>query len=92
MVDRIETSLVEQSALFTRVGIASGASGDEPLKLTWRPVVTPAFQVKYSQDLTLDPEVDLSFNYRLSRVLYLRAGVARDRQNAAGSMTSTALI
>lgn len=86
MVDRIETSLIAQSPLFTRVGIAPGSSGDEPLRLTWRPVVTPSFQVNYAQELALDPEMDLSVNYRLSRVLYLRAGVARDRR-AAGSFS-----
>jgi autotransporter translocation and assembly factor TamB len=84
MVDRVETSLIEQSPIFSRVGITAGSSGADPLRVTWRPIVTPVFQINYAQDLTLDPEVDLSMNYRLSRVLYLRAGVARDRQSAGG--------
>lgn len=84
MVDRIETSLVAQSPLFSRVGIAAGGSGSDPLRLTWRPVVTPVFQVNYAQELALDPEMDLSVHYRLSGFLYLRTGVARDRQAAGG--------
>ena len=42
------------------------------------------FLVNYSQDLALDPELDLSIHYRLSRVLYLRAGLGRDRRGAGG--------
>jgi len=82
MVDRIESSLLAQSPLFSRVGIVAGSSGEEPLKVTLRPVVTPAFLVHYSQDLALDPERELSMNYRLSRGFYLRAGVARDRASS----------
>jgi len=52
--------------------------------MTLRPIVTPAFMVNYSQDLSVDPARELSVNYRLSRVLYLRAGVARDRQAVGG--------
>ncbi|MFH1144114.1 MAG: translocation/assembly module TamB domain-containing protein [Candidatus Eisenbacteria bacterium] len=81
MVDRIESSLLEQSPLFSRVGIATGTSGEEPLRVTLRPIVTPAFLVNYSQDLALDPARELSMNYRLSRGFYLRAGIARDRES-----------
>ena len=79
MVDRIESSLLEQSALFSRVGIAAGQTGEEPLRLTLRPVITPQFLMHYSQELALDPEREVSMNYRLGRGLYLRAGLARDR-------------
>jgi hypothetical protein len=84
MVDRIENTLLQQSAIFSRVAVEPGASGEEPLKMTLRPVVTPAFLVNYSQDLAVDPSRELSVNYRLSRVLFLRAGVLRDRQAAGG--------
>lgn len=84
MVDRIENSLLQQSRIFSRVTVAPGTTGEEPLKMTLRPVVTPAFLVNYSQDLSVDPARELSINYRLSRFLFLRAGVARDRQAAGG--------
>jgi hypothetical protein len=82
MVDRIESSLLEQSPLFSRVGIAAGDSGEDPLRVTLRPVVTPEFLVHYSQELALDPARELSMNYRLGRGLYLRAGIARDRESS----------
>jgi len=84
MVDRIEASLIAQSPLFSRVGIQPGSTQEDPLRLSWRPIVTPAFLVNYTQDLALDPELDLSFLYRLSRVLFLRAALARDRSGAGG--------
>jgi autotransporter translocation and assembly factor TamB len=82
MVDRIEASLIEQSPLFSRVGIAAGASGEDPLRVTVRPVLTSQVMVNYSQDLTFDPARELSMHYRLQRGLYLRAGIARDRQSS----------
>lgn len=84
MVDRIENNLLQQSQIFSRVTLQPGTTGEEPLKMTLRPIVTPAFLVNYSQDLSVDPARELSVNYRLSRVLYLRAGVARDRQAVGG--------
>jgi len=36
----------------------------------------------YSQELSLDPAWDFSLHYRLSRILYLRAGVANDPERA----------
>ncbi len=84
MVDRIENTLIQQSPIFSRMAIEPGTSGDEPLRLTLHPVVTSAFLVNYSQDLAVDPARELSVNYRLSRFLYLRAGIARDRQSAGG--------
>ncbi|MCK4415195.1 MAG: translocation/assembly module TamB domain-containing protein [Candidatus Eisenbacteria sp.] len=80
MVDRIEASLIEQSPFFSRVGIAAGTSGEDPLRVTVRPVMTSAVMVNYSQDLTFDPARELSMHYRLQRGFYLRAGIARDRE------------
>jgi hypothetical protein len=84
MVDRIENNLLQQSRIFNRLTLEPGTTGEEPLKMTLRPIVTPAFMVNYSQDLSVDPARELSVNYRLSRVLYLRAGIARDRQAVGG--------
>jgi hypothetical protein len=84
MVDRVENSLLQQNAIFNRIALEPGTTGEEPLKMTLRPIVTPAFLVDYSQDLSLDPARELSVNYRLSRFLFLRAGIARDRLTAGG--------
>lgn len=82
MIDRIETSLVAQTALFSRVTLNTGSTTDEPLRVTVRPIVRPGFMVNYSQDLALDPSGELLFNYRLTRALYLHGGLFRHREGS----------
>ncbi|MBD3236076.1 MAG: hypothetical protein GF330_05190 [Candidatus Eisenbacteria bacterium] len=82
MIDRIETSLIRQTPLFSRVTINAGRSTDEPLRVTVRPIVRPGFMVNYAQDLALDPSGELLINYRLTRALYLRGGLFRYREGS----------
>ncbi len=82
LVERVEQNLAEQFPLFAHVAFEPGVSGDGT-RVSVRPVITPAFTGNYSQELSLDPAWELSLYYRLSRMLYLRAGVARDRQGTA---------
>jgi TamB, inner membrane protein subunit of TAM complex len=83
LVEQVESNLTEQFPLFAHVAIEPGVSGDGT-RVSVRPVITPAFTGNYTQELSLDPAWELSLYYRLSRMLYLRAGVARDREGTTG--------
>ncbi len=73
----IESSLAEQFPLFSHISLEHGATAQD-MRLSVRPMISPGITGSYSQELSLDPAWDFSLHYRLSRILYLRAGVAND--------------
>jgi len=77
----IESSLAEQFPLFTHVALEHGATAQD-MRLSVRPMISRGITGDYSQELSLDPAWDFSLHYRLSRILYLRAGVANDPERA----------
>lgn len=77
----IESSLAEQFPIFAHVGLEHGATAQD-MRLSVRPMISPGITGNYSQELSLDPAWDFSLHYRLSRILYLRAGVANDPERA----------
>lgn len=77
----IESSLAEQFPLFSHVALEHGATAQD-MRLSVRPMISRGITGNYSQELSLDPAWDFSLHYRLSRILYLRAGVANDPERA----------
>jgi autotransporter translocation and assembly factor TamB len=84
VIERIESDLTEQFPLLGGVAIQPAPTGEGPMRLSVRPVLSSAVTVDYTRELYRDPAWEASLYYRLSRLLYLRAGVEHTRSGATG--------
>jgi hypothetical protein len=84
MVTQLQIGLIDQLPFSWDMEIAAGASTEDPMRVTLRPVVMPGFMLNYSQDIAADPAGELLLDYRLSRMLFLRGGLYRQREGSGG--------
>jgi hypothetical protein len=79
MASQIEERLLEQFPVVSRVVVAPGTTVDEPWRLSVeRSIFSHEIMGRYSQEFYRGRDWELSLDYRLSRILYLRAGVVHD--------------
>ncbi len=87
MVARIERSLSEQFPLSTTVAIETGGSTGEiwpPRRVRLQQMITPEITGNYAQEIYQGTDWEIYLSYRLSRILYLRAGIAHERVEPRG--------
>ena len=86
ILGRAEGALLEQFPLSTTVALETGATGEvwPPQRVSLQQVITSEITGEYSRQLAEEADWELFLQYRLSRLLYLRAGMTRDPDNDAG--------
>jgi len=89
MVARLEASLAEQMPPSTTVNIeTSGAPGEawRPRRVRLQQMITPELTGDYTQEFYQGTDWEFYVQYRLSRRLSLRTGMARERDATLGSI------
>ncbi len=83
---RIELSVNDQIPMRTSVAIETGTGDDlwRPRRVRLQQMITPQLTGNYTLGVYEGTNWELSLQYRLSRILYLRAGMVRDRESRPG--------
>ena len=83
---RIELSVNDQIPMQTSVAIETGTGDDlwRPRRVRLQQMITPQLTGNYTLGVYEGTNWELSLQYRLSRILYLRAGMVRDRESRPG--------
>jgi autotransporter translocation and assembly factor TamB len=73
IVARLENQLSEEIPWLNRVRVAPDMD-----QIIIQPILSPQFSLNYAQELSSAPAQEVTMHYRLSNILYLKAGVLRE--------------
>jgi len=86
LVHRIEKAVSDQFPITTSVALETGSSGEvwPPRRVSFQQMITPEITGNYTRQVYHGADWELSLHYRLSRLLYLRAGIVYENEAPRG--------
>jgi hypothetical protein len=84
VITRLEGELAQEMPWLRRVRVEPGA-GEDPYRLVIQAVSGPQFSINYAQQLSYSPTQEVTLHYRLSDILFLKAGLLREPLQESGT-------